>query len=98
MIEQLKQAEVEYPRPPAPSLVLVLPSVFRRAQASTEAPPPIWREHMPSKKAVVTQRDIGNFQHFWLVNEEKKLLMVAIPKVCVVFLLRDRCGGAGVVG
>ena len=42
-------------------------------------PPPLWQER-PTSKVVVTQEDLKSFQHFWAVNEDKKLLMVAIPK------------------
>ncbi|CAN0153409.1 unnamed protein product [Scytosiphon promiscuus] len=44
-------------------------------------PPPLWQDAKPEEKAVVTQLDLRNFQHFWLANVEKKVLMVAIPKV-----------------
>lgn len=46
-------------------------------------PPPIWQVEKPREKAVVTKDDLKGFEHFWLANEEHKLLMVAIPKVCV---------------
>lgn len=48
-----------------------------------DTPPPIWQVEKPREKAVVTKQDLKSFQHFWLANEEHKLLMVAIPKVCV---------------
>lgn len=43
--------------------------------------PPLWQEQKPSTKAVVTKEDFKTFQHFWLANEEKRLLVIAIPKV-----------------
>lgn len=45
-----------------------------------EVPSPIWQER-PKKDVVVTQGDLNEFKHFWLVNEKHKLLIVAIPKV-----------------
>lgn len=54
-------------------------------------PPPLWQDVKPKKRAVVTKMDMRRFQHFWLANVEKKLLMVAIPKVvdiyCILVLL-----------
>ena len=45
-------------------------------------PPPLWQgTKARNTKAVVTTQDLNSFQHFWLINEDKKLLMVAIPKV-----------------
>lgn len=46
-------------------------------------PPPVWRrkEDRPKRRATVTDKDLKAFQHFWLANEEHKLLIVAIPKV-----------------
>lgn len=50
------------------------------AHAGDTPPPPVWQETKPTKRAVVTEEDVRGFQHFWLANVEKKLLMVAIPK------------------
>lgn len=43
--------------------------------------PPLWQEHKSLPKAVVTEADLKTFQHFWLANAEKKILVTAIPKV-----------------
>lgn len=50
-------------------------------EALEPPPPPVWQEARPDEDAVVTEADLQGFQHFWLANEEHKLLMVAIPKV-----------------
>lgn len=44
-------------------------------------PPPVWQTRRPAEKAVVTEADRKGFAHFWLANVEKRLLVVAIPKV-----------------
>lgn len=46
-------------------------------------PAPLWPERIGREedKAVVLAADRKGFAHFWLVNVEKKLLVVAIPKV-----------------
>lgn len=44
-------------------------------------PPPLWQDVKPKERVEVTRLDMREFQHFWLANVEKKLLMVAIPKV-----------------
>eukprot|EP00903_Cladosiphon_okamuranus_P006646 g6489.t1 len=48
---------------------------------SAGVPPPLWQESKPRDRPVVTEEDMKTFQHFWVANVEKKLLMVAIPKV-----------------
>ena len=50
-------------------------------------PPPLWQESKPKQRPVVTATDMKAFQHFWIANVEKKLLMVAIPKVGLFFVL-----------
>lgn len=47
---------------------------------SVGVPPPLWQESKPKIKPVVTPLDMKAFQHHWLANVEKKLLMLAIPK------------------
>ncbi|CAM9794616.1 unnamed protein product [Pylaiella littoralis] len=59
---------------------LPLPSQ-QQQQQQPPIPPPFWRTRKPEKEAVVTESDRRQFQHFWLASVEKKLLVVAIPKV-----------------
>lgn len=57
------------------------------AAAGGGAPPPLWQESKPRDRPVVTAADMKAFQHFWVANVEKKLLMVAIPKARAMLYL-----------
>lgn len=71
---------------PQPSLVAATSGLSLLSKAADSgdiavAAPLLWQDQKPDGKAVVTKDDFKAFQHFWLANVEKKLLVVAIPKV-----------------